>query len=149
MTLLSILGVDTEGSPLKKKVRWMCSHHTVFLTLIIITPWSQSASEIFWLSNRCLSAKLVPNFADRGCCVISMMDPYGRILRFLDWSRYYLFQVAPELYSWGWVNPVPDSLLLRKSGSARNRPRNLWICSQDLWPLNHRGGCSFPYIGHI
>jgi hypothetical protein len=38
------------------------------------------------------------------------------------------------------VNPVPDPLLLRKSGSARNRIRDLWICSQELWPLDHRGG---------
>jgi hypothetical protein len=31
------------------------------------------------------------------------------------------------------VDPVPDPLLLRKSGSARNRTRDLWICSQELW----------------
>jgi hypothetical protein len=27
-----------------------------------------------------LSAKLLPTFADRGCCVASTTDPYGRIL---------------------------------------------------------------------
>jgi hypothetical protein len=27
------------------------------------------------------------------------------------------------LYSRGWVDPIPDPLLLRKSGSARNRTR--------------------------
>jgi hypothetical protein len=31
-----------------------------------------------------LSAKLVPTFADRGCNVVSVTDPYGRILDFLD-----------------------------------------------------------------
>jgi hypothetical protein len=31
-------------------------------------------------------------------------------------------------------------LLLRKSGSAGNRTQELWICSQELWPLDHRGG---------
>jgi hypothetical protein len=31
-----------------------------------------------------LVAKLVPNFPDRGCQVVSMTDPYGRILDFLD-----------------------------------------------------------------
>jgi hypothetical protein len=51
----------------------------------------------------------------------------------------FFFQVAPQLYLWGWVDPDPDPLLLRKSGSARNRTRNLWICSQELWPLEHRG----------
>jgi hypothetical protein len=25
-----------------------------------------------------------------------------------------------------------------KSGSAGNRTRDLWICSQELWPLDHR-----------
>jgi len=38
------------------------------------------------------------------------------------------------------VDPVPDPLLLRKSGSAGNRTRDLCICSQKLWPLDHRGG---------
>jgi hypothetical protein len=57
----------------------------------------------------------------------------------LDRSRYYLFQVAPQLHSWGWVDLIPDPLLLRRSGSAGNRSRDLWICSQELWPLDHRG----------
>jgi hypothetical protein len=34
--------------------------------------------------------------------VISVIDPYGRILDFLEQSRYFFFQVAPELYSRGW-----------------------------------------------
>jgi hypothetical protein len=37
--------------------------------------------------------------ADRGCHVVSVTNPYGRILVFLDRSRYYFFQVAPQLYS--------------------------------------------------
>jgi len=41
------------------------------------------------------------------------------------------------LTSRGWVDPVPDPLLLRKSGSARDRTRDLCICSQKLWPLDH------------
>jgi hypothetical protein len=40
-------------------------------------------------------------FADRGCRVISATDPQGRILGFLDRSRYYFFQVVPQLYSQG------------------------------------------------
>jgi hypothetical protein len=58
----------------------------------------------------------------RGCCV-STTDPYGRSLGFLDRSRYLFFQVAPQLHSRGWVGPVPDLLLLRKSGSSGNRTR--------------------------
>jgi hypothetical protein len=39
----------------------------------------------------------------------------------------------------GSVDPVPDPLLLRKSGSAVNRTRDLRVSSQELWPLDHRG----------
>jgi hypothetical protein len=41
------------------------------------------------------------NFSDRGCHVVIVTDPYGRILGFLDRSRYFFFQVAPKLYSRG------------------------------------------------
>jgi hypothetical protein len=40
-------------------------------------------------------------FADRGCHVVSVTNHYGRILGFLDRSRYFFFQVAPQLYSRG------------------------------------------------
>jgi hypothetical protein len=49
-----------------------------------------------------------------------MEDPYGHILGFIDQSRYYFFQVAPQLY---WMEHIPDPLLFRKSGSARNQSR--------------------------
>jgi hypothetical protein len=38
------------------------------------------------------------------------MDPHDRILGFLDQSCYYSFQVAPQLYSRGWVDSAPDPL---------------------------------------
>jgi hypothetical protein len=38
------------------------------------------------------------------------------------------------------VDPVPEPLLPRKSGSAGNRSRDLWICSKKLWLLDHRSG---------
>jgi hypothetical protein len=53
--------------------------------------------------------------------VVSVTDTYSRILGFIDRSSYFFFQVAPQLYSRGWVHPVPDPLLLTKSGSAWNR----------------------------
>jgi hypothetical protein len=52
-------------------------------------------------SDRRVSVKLVPTFADRGCHVVSAMDPHGRILGFPDQSDYYFFQVALHLYSRG------------------------------------------------
>jgi hypothetical protein len=86
-------------------------------------PWLESANELYRQSDRRLSAKLVPNFADRGCSMLSVTDSYGLILDFLDRSRCFSFQVAPQLDSRGWVDPVPDPLLLRKSGSAGNPTR--------------------------
>ena len=38
------------------------------------------------------------------------------------------------------MDPVPNPLLLRKSGRAGNQTRDLCTCSQKLWPLDHRGG---------
>jgi hypothetical protein len=72
--------------------------------------------------------------------VVSTKDPYGRNHAFLDRSRYYVFQLAPQLYSWGWVEPVPDPQLIKKSGSAGNHTRYLWICSQEIRPLDYGGG---------
>jgi hypothetical protein len=50
--------------------------------------------------------------------VVIVTESYGRIISFLDRSRYLFFQVAPQVYSRVWVDPVPDHLLLRKSGRA-------------------------------
>jgi hypothetical protein len=101
--------------------------------------FSSSNSNIYTKRIAGLSSRA--NYTDqaaRGCRVVSATYPYGRILGFLDWSRYYFSQVATKLYSRGWVDTVPDLLLLRKSGSAGNRTRDLWICSQEHWPLDHR-----------
>jgi hypothetical protein len=52
-------------------------------------PWSESASELYRPSDRRLSAKRLPTFADRGCHVVSVKDPSSRIVDFLDRSRYF------------------------------------------------------------
>jgi hypothetical protein len=44
------------------------------------TPWSESARELYPPSDRRLSAKWLPTFVDKGCHVVSVTDPYGRIL---------------------------------------------------------------------
>jgi hypothetical protein len=76
---------------------------------------TKSASELYRPSDHRLLAKLMPTFADRGCYVVNVTDPYGRILGFQDQSRYYFFHVAPQLYS-------------RPSG-PRSRP----TASQKIW----------------
>jgi hypothetical protein len=84
---------------------------------------------------------LMPTFADwgmsRGQCGGT---PMAVNLSFLDRSSYFFSQVATHLSSQGWGDSVPDPILLRKSGSAGNQNGDLWVYSQELWPLDHRGG---------
>jgi hypothetical protein len=103
------------------------------------TPWPESASKLYRPSDRRLSGKLVPTFEDRGCHMVSVTYPYGRIPGFPDRSRYFSFQVAPQLYSRSWVEPVPDPLLIRKYGSAANRTRNSRSVATNSWVLDHKG----------
>jgi hypothetical protein len=56
------------------------------------TPWPESASELYRPSDRSLLAKLVPAFADRGCHVVSVTDPYSGIIGFLGRTRYFCFK---------------------------------------------------------
>jgi hypothetical protein len=89
-----------------------------------------------------VSAKFCWRRVSRGQCNGSP-QPYFRI----SWPEPLLFlSNSSSLCSRGWVDPVPDPLLLRKSGSAGSRTRNLWICSQELWPLDHRGRHIYSYI---
>jgi hypothetical protein len=67
----------------------------------VTIPTALAASELYRQSDRSLLAKLDPTFANRGCRVVSATYPHGRILGFLDRSRYFFFQVAPQLYSRG------------------------------------------------
>jgi hypothetical protein len=76
--------------------------------------------ELYRLSDHHLPAKLVPTLADRGCRMVSAMNPSVVNFGFLDQSRYFL-EIASQLSSRGWVDPVPDPLLLRKSGSTGNQ----------------------------
>jgi hypothetical protein len=81
-----------------------------------------------------LASEVSANFLQ----IQSARHTYGCILGFLDRNRYFFFQVAPQLYSRGWVDPVPDPLLLRKSGSTGNRTRTSGSVARN-WPLDHRG----------
>jgi hypothetical protein len=96
--------------------------------------------ELYRPSDRRLSTKLVSTFVGRGLSRgqhNGSLRPYSRFYRqkplfFLSSSSTFVL----TRLTW----PFPDSLLLRKSGSAGNRTRNIWICSQKLWPQDYRGG---------
>jgi hypothetical protein len=95
---LVVLRIGTGGNKCKR--RWkLC------LYLKKKTPWPGSASDLYRPSDRRLSRKLVPTFEGTGCHVVSVTNPYGCNLCFLDRNRYFLFQVAPQLYLRGWWTP--------------------------------------------
>jgi hypothetical protein len=77
-------------------------------------------------------------FAYRGCHAVTVTDPYGRILYFLDRSRYFFLSSI-------------SSVVLTTLSGPRSRPTTFFwycresnpglrICSQELWELDHRGG---------
>jgi hypothetical protein len=63
-----------------------------------------------------LSAKLVRTFADRGCHVVKVTDPYDRIFDFLDWSSYFFLSSS-------------SSVVLTRLSGPRYRPS----ISQKIW----------------
>jgi hypothetical protein len=69
--------------------------------------------------------------ADRGCHVASVMDPNGRIHGFPDRSRYFLFQVAPQLHSRGWLDPVREMNFKMMSCVFSFLLLVLWLCCHD------------------
>jgi hypothetical protein len=85
------------------------------------TSWSESASELYRPSERRLSAKWLPTFADKGCHVVSVTDASGRILAFLDRSRYFsIKQLLSCTHEAEWT-PFQTHYIV--SGSAGNRTR--------------------------
>jgi hypothetical protein len=86
-----------------------------------------------WATSTC-QRNLVPTFVDRGVSHgQSGGSPTVVNLSFLDRRGYFFFQVASHLSS---QDHVPDPLLVRKSGSAENRTRDLWVSSHQLHPMS-------------
>jgi hypothetical protein len=83
---------------------------------------------------------LVPTFGDRRMSRGQRGgNPTVVNFSFVDRSRYFFFQVAPHLWSWGWVDPVRDPPLLGKLVAAGIVP-GAFGSNQELWPLDHRSG---------
>jgi hypothetical protein len=98
-----------------------------------------------WATTIC-QWNLLPTFVDSGV----LRGQHGRSptvvnLSFLDQSRYFSFKSRLIYPHKGRVDSVPHPLLLRKSGSSENRTRDLWVGSQELWPLDRRGGHDIPF----
>jgi hypothetical protein len=78
--------------------------------------------------------------------VVSATDPHCRNLSFRDPELLLFRSSSSSVILTRLSDPVPNSLLLRKSGSAGNRTWDLWICSQELWPLERRGRPTLPLL---
>jgi hypothetical protein len=65
------------------------------------------------------------------------LRPYSR---FLDRSRYYFFQVASSSVVLTRLSGPRSRPTTQKLWQRRESNPNHWICSQELWPLDHRGG---------
>jgi hypothetical protein len=73
-----------------------------------------------WVRERTIPTER-PTFADKGCHVVSVTDPYGRILGFLDRRRYFSIK---QLLSWTHeAEWTPFQTHYVFSGSAGNRTR--------------------------
>jgi hypothetical protein len=71
----------------------------------------------------------VPTFADKGC----------RMLSFLDWSHYIFLSSISSIVLTRLDGPDSRSTTSENLLGLESKP-NLRICSQEPWPLDHRGG---------
>jgi hypothetical protein len=98
------------------------------------TPWLLVRKRTIPTERPWRPVKLMATFSGRG---MSLCQYNGFPRPLISVSRpepLLLFQVAPQLSWRGWVDPVPEPLLPRKSGSAGNRTWDLWYSgSLYLW----------------
>jgi hypothetical protein len=119
-TLIQHMKSFNSGFPFDTLEDYMKRVSVLLSLSVLVNEWIVSVCEqLYRPRDRRLSAKLM---RIEWCHVVSAADPL---------RRYVFFQVAPQLYSRGWVDPVPDPLLLRKSGSAENRTRDLWSVARN------------------
>jgi hypothetical protein len=79
-------------------------------------------------------------FADRWRRVVSVTDSYGRILGFLDQSRYFFLLSSSSVVLTRLSEPRSQTTTSVTIWYRRESNPDRWICSQELWSLDHRGG---------
>jgi hypothetical protein len=112
---------------------WPLLNHSWYLLALNSVAINPQTNYIDWatVNGR---RNLLPTFAD---AVVSRgqrgSSPRAVNLNFLDRNCYFFFQVAPHLCSPGLSGPrFRPTATQKKSGSAGNRIRGLWVCSQEL-----------------
>jgi hypothetical protein len=61
--------------------------------------YNAQTKSVAWVGDRTMPTERPPIVGE-----VSAEDPNARILGFLDRNRYFCFEVAPHLYSRGWVD---------------------------------------------
>jgi hypothetical protein len=90
-----------------------------------------------------------PTFVDRECRIVSAVDLYGRILGFLDRSRYSCHQAAISIVLTRLKGPRSKSTTSQETWQHRDSNLDLWICSQKPGPLDHRRDPHNAEIPHV
>jgi hypothetical protein len=84
-----------------------------------------------------LVSEVSAEFADRGCRVVSATDPHARILGFLDRSRYYFFQVAPQFCTLHCVLFFLIRIVMGGGVDSKLGPHGTSVTN---WPIAHASG---------
>jgi hypothetical protein len=95
-----------------------------------MTTWPESANDLYRPSDLRSSAKLVPNLWNRGHHVVSVTDPYGRILGFLDCNLFF-FLLSSSVVLTRLNGSRSRSTTSQKIWYRRESNPGLWICSQE------------------
>jgi hypothetical protein len=136
--------VSLRAISLLSYTHFLCLHSSLFPSGLKAKLRSlSSTSELYRLRDSCLSVKLVPIFLRiEECRIDSATDPYCRILG--------LSRLQQLLFL-----PSSSSIVLTRLSGPRSRPTtsqkiwsnlDLWICSQELWTVDHRGGLLLHHI---
>jgi hypothetical protein len=94
------------------------------------TPWPVVRKRTIPTERPPLDGEVSANSSGQRVAWTAQRIPTAVNLGFLDRSRYFL--EITQLYS--------RSTTSQKKWQRRESNRNLWICSQELWPLDHGGG---------
>jgi hypothetical protein len=110
-------------------------------------PSNKTTNSVVWVSERTIPTKRPPLVCEVGANSVPLGQRDSSLRSYSRFSR-----PEPLLFL-----SSSSSVVLKKLSGPRSKPTtsqkiwqrresnpDLWICSQELWPLDHRGGRLFP-----
>jgi hypothetical protein len=101
------------------------------------TPWPLVRKRTIQTERSQRPSKLMPTFAGRGSCVVNTSDPYGRESLISRAEQLFFLSCSSSIILTKLSGPRSTTTAYQKMW---NRSGDLWICSQEFWPLDYRGG---------